>query len=71
MKYWLLNGTMNNRYLYIGDEQYPICKIFNEKANWMPESGTKRKSQWTYSKNNEGIGLTFMKKPLYEGYRCL
>jgi len=22
---------MNNRYLYIGDEQYPICKIFNEK----------------------------------------
>jgi hypothetical protein len=28
-----INGTMNNRYLYIGDEQYPICKIFNEKAN--------------------------------------
>ena len=34
---------LKKRYLYMGDEQ-PIYKIFNEKNDWVPKSGAKRKS---------------------------
>ena len=42
-----------NKSLYIGHEQQPIYKIFNEKINRMPRTGPTRESQKPYSKDNE------------------
>ena len=33
-----------NKSLYIGHEQQPIYKIFNEKTNHMPRAGAKTRS---------------------------
>jgi len=46
---------MNNKYLYISDEQHPIYQIFNEKIDSIPKSRTTKRSKSTYTGNNEGI----------------
>ena len=40
-----------NRSLYIGNEQQPICQIFNAQANRVRGNGETKRSQKNYQKN--------------------
>ena len=44
-----------DKHLYIGHEQQPIYKIFNEKINRVPRTEPTRESQRPYSKDNGRI----------------
>ena len=44
-------GVSVNKSLYIGNEQQPICQIFNAKTDRVPGNREKRRSQKIYQKN--------------------